>query len=62
MKIIIQKREKPLDDVDEYFYKYEEIEIEDFRWLENHQLEYVRKNSCRWSKLEKDEELVGMNL
>lgn len=61
MKIVIQKRRKFFD-VDDYYYEYREIELETFRWAENHQLEYVAKNSNRWAKLEKDEELVGMKL
>lgn len=61
MTIVIQKRKKFFD-VDEYYYEYSEIEIETFRWVENHQLEYVKKDSAWWSKLEKDEELVGMKL
>lgn len=61
MTIVIQKRKKFFD-VDEYYYEYSEIELETFRWVENHQLEYIKKGNACWSKLEKDEELVGMKL
>lgn len=44
----------------ETYCDYREIEIESFKWLKNHQLEYVPKGYARYFKLEKNEELIKM--
>ena len=66
MKLVLHKREEFIDltktpsSTGEYYYKYEQVEIESYRWGKNHEFTYVKKGSNRWSKLEPNEEIVGL--
>ena len=66
MKLVLQKRIKFIkmneNDPDEYYYDYVQLEIETFRWLRNHEFEYVKVNGNRWLKLDDYEEIVGLGL
>jgi len=68
MKLVLQTRKEFIDltktpsATGEYYYEYEEIEIETFTWGKNHEFTYVAKGSCRWSKLEKNQEIVGLGI
>ena len=66
MKLVLQKRIKFIknkkNDPDEYYYDYVQLEIETFRWLRNHEFEYVKVNGARWLKLDDYEEIVGLGL
>lgn len=66
MKLVLQKRMKFIkmneNDPDEYYYEYVQLEIETFRWLRNHEFEYVIVNSAVWKKLDDNEEIVGLSL
>lgn len=68
MKLVLQTRVKfreltAEDDKEyDYYYKYVELEIDTFRWNKNHEFEYSVKNSAIWSKLEDNEEIVGLGL
>lgn len=68
MKLVIQKRREFLDltkekiATGEYYYDYEEIEIENFMWGKNHEFSYVKKGSNIWSKLKENEEIVGLRI
>ena len=61
MRLTLQKREKFIDE-DEYYYSYEILELETFRWEKEHLFCYVVKGSNRWKKLESNEEIVGLQL
>lgn len=66
MKLVLQERKKFVkmrdDDPDEYYFEYNEIEIERFRWLKNHTFEYIPKGSCRHFKLKENQEIVGLGI
>ena len=57
MRLGIISIEKFFDSEDAYR-KYEEFEVTDYRWLPNHQLEFVIKGSSHYSKLEDNQEIV----
>lgn len=61
MRLRIQTR-KEFSNNDGFYYQIDEIEIESFRWNKNHEFQYVAKNSCIWSKLEPNQEIVGLGI
>ena len=68
MKLVLQTRKEFIDltkeksATGEIYYEYEQIEIETFRWDREHEFWYVRKGSNHWSKLEKEQEIVGLGI
>ena len=59
MKLVILTRKKFVNE-EGFYYDIEEIEIEEYKWLKNHELEFIIKDSCRWRKLEENQEIIGM--
>jgi hypothetical protein len=68
MKLVLQTRKEFIDltktpsATGEYYYEYEQIEIESFEWGKNHNFFYIAKGSKCWSSLEENQEIVGLGI
>lgn len=68
MKLVLQTRKefinltKTPSATGEYYYEYEQIEIEVFRWGKNHEFFYVAKGSNQWRTLKENQEIVGFGI